>query len=161
MQLEIRVAVKPYVKKFIGASYAVDPFVLTTNNMYGIFLFHSLEKPKLTIAEDTPAIDEDEKLDESIYYGNLPVLISENFWNKKGCIIPAGKQYHFNKFVTYQFHEEFYKYVQNRLGPKGSRNSAIKKFLQLYDISEDELSFKTIQRAYERRVSPVTRSLSA
>lgn len=160
MQLEIRVAVKPYVKKFIGASYAVNPFVLTTNNMYGIFLFHSLEKPRLTVTTRAD-IRPEETMDPAIYYEQLPVLISENFWNKKGCIIPADKQYHFNKFVSYQFYEEFYKYVQNRLGPKGSINQAILNFREVYDISEDELSFKTIQRAFQRRNAPVKRSLSA
>lgn len=157
MQLVVPIAIKPFIKKFIEKDFSADPFVVTTNNLYGIFLFTCLEKasPKLLRAEREFA------LDAGIYSGSLKILISENYWNKYGCIITPQKQYHFNKFVSYQFHEEFYKYVRNRIGAKGSINQAIFDFRDIYGISEDDLSFKTIQRAFQRRHQMITRSLSA
>jgi len=158
MQLIIPVAIKPYIKKFIGKEYQVEPFVLSTNNLYGIFLFNCLQKPSPKLIR---SIDDVDSMPVSVYNDTLKVMISENYWNKYGCIISPQKQYHFNKFVAYQFNEEFYKYVKNRIGSKGSINKAIITFRDNYDISEDELSFKTIQRAFQRRNQSVNTSLSA
>jgi hypothetical protein len=158
VQFGLRIAVKPYIKKFIANDYQVDPFILTTNNLYGIFLFNSLEKPSPRVLKK---IDEEDDLDPAIYSETLEVLFSEKYWEVNGCLITQHRQYLFNKFASYVFHDEFYKYVKNRIGPKGSINRAIFNFRDIYSISEDELSFKTIQRAFQRRNAYVNASKSA
>jgi hypothetical protein len=175
MQLVFPIAVKPYVKKFIAADYDVDPFVLYRNNPYGLFLYNCLQKPPAKIIIQLEDLIANEQLSpqdvnlarlivqleepkvchelrrNNIYSEQMLVQISQDFWDKKGCIITEMQQYHFNKFVAYMFHDALYKYVKHRLGVKGSINKAILNFRELYGISEDELSFKTIQRAFQRR----------
>lgn len=157
MHLILPVAVKPYVKKYIGSLYPVEPFVMSKNNEFGIYLINCLEKP--TLKKINRAKQED--IDRKVYSEILNVYVSENYWSKKGGFILPERQQDFNKFVGYLFHNQFYAYVKMRIGKKGSINDAILEFRDSFDICEDELSFKTIQRAFQRRNETVTRSLSA
>ena|ERR1700754_503119 len=157
MQLILRVAVKPFVKKYIAQEYSVDPFVLTTTNKYGIFLYHCLSKPEknvLRLVESNP-------VDMSLFTDTLEVMVTEGRWLNKGCIFTPESQMHFNKFVSYDFHQEFFKYVKNRVGAKGSINKAILSFREMNGLSEDDLPFRTIQRAFQRRNEKIKSTLSA
>lgn len=151
------IAVKPYLKKYIGFDYPVDPFVLSTTNKYGMFFYHCILKPD----EESLKLVKEHQIDTSVYSDVLKLKISEKRWREKGCIIPTECIIHFNKFVQQDFNDEFYKYVRNRLGPKGSIYRAIHDFRNIYGITEDELSYKTIERAFQRRNAEITRSLSA
>jgi hypothetical protein len=157
MQLIHPVAIKPFIKKYIGHRLPVSPFTITKTNKYGIFLYNCLSKPgpKMVRSIDPEIIDLDE------YSDTLEVSISENYWQKKGGCILSQKQLDFNKLIEYDFHEEFFKYVSMRIGKKGSINSAIMSFRESFDICEDELSFKTIQRAFQREQARVTAYQSA
>lgn len=145
-----KVSVRPFLKKYLGKHHQVEPFVVTTENAYGLLLYYALERPKLKLVVDTP-VEEEFILDKKIYSDTLLVKIGENYWNHRGCIISAQSQLHFNKFVLQNFNDEFYKFVKHRIGPKGTINRAIREFVDMYDISEDDLSFRTIQRAFQRR----------
>lgn len=158
MQLIVPVAIKPYIKKYIaGQEYEVCPLELTKTNKYGLFLFNCLEKPTEKNLRQVKLDD----IDHAVYSDTLEVMISENFWVKQGCVFTPAKQMDFNKFVSYDFHQEFFNYVKNRTYRKGDINKAIMSFRELYGITEDELSFKTIQRAFQRRNERVNCSLSA
>jgi hypothetical protein len=147
MKWTIKVHIEPFVKKFIaGQGYDVNNFVITKNCKYGIFLFNCLEKANLKLIKREREFEWD-----ADYSDTLTVYVSENFWQKKGNIIMPEKQMDFNKMVNYDFHEEFYRYVKNRIDKKGSINKAIHTFRDSYDITEDDLSFWTIQRAFQRR----------
>ena len=173
MQLIIPVAVKPYIKKYLeqtliehGYKNPIDPFVLNTDTKFGIFLYQCLEKPGPKLVWNNhgmrcPGLSSDYEIDKKVYSATIPVMVTEHFWAKVGCIITPQKQLHFNKFVYLDFQEEFYKYVKNRIGKKGSINQAIKTFCEHYNIYEDDLAFKTIQRSFQRRHEVATHSFSA
>jgi hypothetical protein len=152
-----KVAVRPFLKKYLGKHYEVEPFVVSTENAYGMLLYYSLERP-LRLVTDEP---EKVVIDKNLYCDTLNVKIGENYWNHRGNTISEQSQLHFNKFVLHNFNEEFYKYVKHRIGPKGSINNAIRNFLEMYDISEDDLSFRTIQRAFQRRNAKVKASMAS
>jgi len=166
------IAVKPFIKKYIGQQYPVDPFIITKTNRYGIFLFNCLSKEGLKVVHRESHQDSDaagkkkarsgsELIDVKVYSDVLKVSISENYWQKKGGWILPQNQLDFNKLVEYDFHDEFFKYVSMRIGNKGSINKAILTFRDSFDISEDDLSFKTIQRAFQRRHAKINNCKSA
>jgi hypothetical protein len=158
VQAVIKVAVRPFIKKYLaGLNYATDPFVLSTTNKYGLFVYHCLEKPRLKVLDEI----EEHPLDKRIYSDVLRITVSEKYWEERGPIMSVQSEWHFNKFVLQDFNDEFYNYVRNRIGPKGTINKAIRSFLDMYDISEDDLSFKTIQRAFQRRNAAVKTAKSA
>ena len=173
MQLIIPVAVKPYLKKYLERSLIdaghpdpLNPFVLNTDTKFGIFLYQCLEKPGPKLVWTNKGmrhsdLNADYEIDKTVYSATLKVMVSEHFWGKIGCIITPQKQLHFNKFVYLDFQEEFYRYVKNRIGKKGSINKAIVTFCAHYSIYEDDLSFRTIQRSFQRRNTVANHSFSA
>jgi hypothetical protein len=154
-----KVAVRPFLKKYLGKHHQVEPFVISTENAYGMLLYSFLERPKLKIVRDVP--DEDFAIDKKIYSETLLVKIGEKYWNHRGCVLSPQSQLHFNKFVLQNFNEEFYKYVKHRIGPKGTINKSIRDFVDMYDITEDDLSFRTIQRAFQRRNAKMKASIAS
>jgi len=157
MQLLLPVAVRPYIKKYIGLDYPVEPFALTTTNKYGMFLYHCILKPD----ERSLKMLSERVIDKEVYSDTLRVKVTEKRWREVGCIITPEAEIHFNKFVQHDFNEEFFKYVRNRIGPKGSIYRAIYNFRNIYGITEDEFSYKSMERAFQRRNANVNASKSA
>jgi hypothetical protein len=157
MQWLIPVAVKPFVKKYIGQDYPVDPFVLSTTNKYGMFLYHCISQP-----EKKPLhLVNTQTIDETIYTDIMNVKLTDKRKREIGCIMTPESVVHFNKFVQQDFNEEFYKYVKHRIGPKGTIYRAIMNFRAIYEISEDEYPYRTMERAFQRRNEVANSSLSA
>ena len=164
MELILRVPVKPYIKKYIAAEYPVEPyFNLTTTNRFGLFLYYCLskpEKPRLDTAQDGGRISNRHLhlfIDNCGFYTSqkftdtIFMRVGEFRWASRGLILTLESIVHFNKFCTMEFNAEFFRFVHQRIGAKGSINQAIEQFLSIHDISEDDLAFRTVQRAFQRR----------
>ena len=152
------IAVKPYVKKYIaGNNLSVAPFELSTTNKYGMFLYHCLRHPE----ERVLRLVTSKSIDISVYTDSMDIKLTEKRWREIGCIISNEAIIHFNKFVQQDFNEEFYKFVKHRVGPKGTIYRAIHNFRDIYGISEDEFSYRSMERAFQRRNAPLNNSLSA
>jgi hypothetical protein len=146
VQLIISIAIKPYLKKYLANDFDVEPLVVGKTNQYTLFLFNSLRSPEyLNLSRTYKA------LDPQVYSDTLKCMVCEDYWNRHGSVISEEHQFLFNKFVQYNFCEEFYRFTRMRIGKKGSLNEALREFLNFYDLCEDDLPFKTIQKMYERR----------
>lgn len=147
MQLIISIAIKPYLKKYLAKDFPVEPFVIDRMNAYSLFLYNCLESYRQLSAE----VEKPYQIDKKIFRSELKTAIGEMYWNTKGDSISEANQFFFNKFVSYNFNEELYRYLRMRITTKGSLNKAIFGFLEYYELSEDDLALKTVQKIYERR----------
>ena len=125
--------------------FPVDPyFELTEKNRFGNYLISCL-RPKTQIQKE--AFDYHIS-DNSV---KLKVSIPEHYERNFGIIISKRHQLRFNQFLLDDFHERMVEYVYPQLtGRKGEIRMALLNFRAKFQISEDELGYKTLEKMYER-----------
>jgi hypothetical protein len=155
MKIEIRIAVKPVIKKYLSFKVQTDPLILSKTHAYGIFLYHCLVRIS---DKNRPAYVE---VDTIKYPDSIQVMISEDMWRRKGWYIHSQKQADFNKFVAKLIDEEFHYYMDIQTQDNKQKiYSSFLKFREKYDFTEDDMPIKTMEKNYERYRLEVTTSLS-
>ncbi|MNS86552.1 hypothetical protein D3C72_1204600 [compost metagenome] len=151
MHIVLKIAVKPQVKKYITYKHNTSPFVLTKNNKYGMFLRKCIVRLNDHKKESTV------KLDSIVYSEELCIRISEDMWRRIGNYIHPQNQIDFNSFVEMDLQDEFFKHCDNAIYNKIQIKRSIYDFLDKYDITEDELPFKTMEKQYYREKKKINR----
>lgn len=140
-----KIKVKPYLKKYLAFYVKTDPLVVNDNNRFGSFLLLCL-KHKRHIKETDLSF----KIDGPI----LNISVSE--WHERnfGVFIPKDHQARFNKFLYDDFNDRMVDYVAARFNhKKGDIRKALLSFREKYSIYEDDLSFTTMKKQYERTIA--------
>jgi hypothetical protein len=151
--IEIDIAVHPAVKKYIAWHHDISPFVVSRNNYFGIFLQNSLVRFKNKPGR--PDLEAKSKLkpllNPEIYSDKLTLQISEDLWRRQGCFIHPKKQYDFNRMVEMIIERDMYFFMDVKTGIKGDRiYQSFYDFRDRFDLSEDDLSLKNMEKRYER-----------
>ncbi len=82
----------------------------------------------------------------------MQIEIKEHWERKYGINISRWHQSQFNEFLQDDFHDRMLDFVKYRYtGKKGDIKKALLLFIEKYDISEDELPYKTLEKMYERK----------
>lgn len=146
MLIEYPLTIKTYLYKYIAYYNKVEPyFIASEKNRYGLYLLTQLKSKKEAVY--LSAVKQNDRL-----YTRLKIAISEYDQTHYGCILGLKQQLDFEKIIKDEFEERFVEYVQeNMTSKKGSIHSSILKFRDRYQISEDELAFKTLQKRWERK----------
>lgn len=145
MFIQVPIAVSPSVKKYIAHRHSVDPFVLSRTNAYGIFLHNCLVRLK-----EHPAVVY-EKLNEKVYHDKLTLALSEDQFSRHGWFIHPKKQYDFNRMVEMMLDHEFQFFVDTAVNFGHKKiYQAFYDFREKFDLTEDDLTLKTMEKRYER-----------
>ncbi len=155
MKIQITIAVKPVIKKYLSSKVKTDPLILSKTHAYGIFLYHCLVRIS---DKNRPAYAE---VDIEKYPESIKVVISEDMWRRKGWYIHSQKQADFNKFVAKILDEEFHYYMDIQTQDNHQKiYTSFLKFREKYDFTEDDMPIKTMEKNYERYRVELSRSLS-
>lgn len=137
------VTVKSFLLKYLSYYHPTDPFVLSEKNRFGTFIlntlrFHNIERGKRYVTLGNTA--------------KMKIDIKEHYVNSYGVNISAWHQYQFNNLLMDDFHDRMLDFVKYRhTGKKGDIKKALLLFIEKYEISEDELPFKTLEKMWERK----------
>jgi hypothetical protein len=143
MIFEQTILVKSYLLKFLSKRVPTDPFILTERNRYGIFIINMLRHSDVIRTHHKYEIKE--KTDK------LRIRIKEHYERAYGINISAWHQWQFNNMLRDEFQDRMLEYVTSRnSGRKGDIKNALQDFLDIYDISEDDLPFRTLIKMWER-----------
>jgi len=155
MKIEITIAVKPVIKKYLSLKVNTTPLILSKTHAYGIFLYHCLVRIS---DKNRPAYS---AVDTEKYPDSIKVVISEDMWRRKGWYIHSQKQADFNKFVAKMLDEEFHYYMDIQTQDNHQKiYTSFLKFREKYDFTEDDMPIKTMEKNYERYRLELSRSLS-
>lgn len=142
MIFEQTILVKSYLLKFLSKSIPTDPFNLTEKNRYGIFIINMLRHSEVVRTNRYFIQGKTEK---------MRIRIKEHYERSYGINISAWHQYQFNNMLLDEFHDRMIDYVISRYtGKKGDIKNALHGFCDHYDISEDDLPFRTLVKMWER-----------
>lgn len=124
----------------------IDPvLVITSKNRFASYLLVSLRHKVVLPGLDERDYNLGDKTEKILV--SIPELYERNF----GVIISDKHQYWFNKFVQEDFQDKMLSFVVPKLtGKKNEIKPALLKFRELYNITEDELSIRTMEKMWER-----------
>jgi len=146
MILVLPVAIKPHLKSYLANKCAIEPhLVLSHKNKYSSFLLNSLRSKSLMLTDAENRYKIGDKPDKIMV--SIPEFYEKNF----GITISIAHQYWFNKFLQ----EDFIDQMMFCIGPwvtgkKGEIKPRLLAFREKYDITEDDLPFKTLEKMWER-----------
>ena len=96
-------------------------------------------------------------LNLSIYSEKLALGLSEDLYSRKGDYIHPKKQYDFNRLVELIMNQDFYFCIDVMTQIKGQKlKEAFYYFRDIYHLTEDDLTLKTMQKRYERYRNQLT-----
>jgi hypothetical protein len=139
------VAIKPFLRNYLSHYCEIEPTLTVSHkNRYTSFLINCL-KPK------TQIVAEDKKYTLGSNPNRLMLAIPEHYERNYGINIGIRQQYWFNQFLQEDFiHQMLTTIAPSLTGRKGELKAELLKFREKYDISEDDLPFKTLEKMWER-----------
>lgn len=152
-----RVYIRGYLKKYLASYHPVDPFMLTEKNRFGTLLISNLRFK--TKAEKE--ILERPNIHKHYLNAILEIGIPEHYWVGYGPVITSIGQHRFNNQLLDEFQDRLVEFVLPGLKRKGDLNMMLLTFREKFDIIEDELSLKTLQKIWEREKYRASRCKSA
>jgi hypothetical protein len=149
MIIAIAIAVKPRVKKYLMRLYGTDKIRFKKSYDPIHFQFLSLlDRPSITFRNPNyKKLDSKEKVE---------FLISEDMKERSGCVVSEENVLHFNFFIDYLIKKEFFLYVDSFIirntkdGERVRIKIAIDRFMEEYELTEDDIKFETLKKAYYR-----------
>ncbi|MBB2149159.1 hypothetical protein [Pedobacter gandavensis] len=145
MNIEIKIAVKPIVKKYLSAKVKTDPMILSKTNTYGIFLYNCLVRISGKVRACLVGVDTEK------YPEILKVVISEDMWQRRGWYLHPQKQTDFNNLITKMLDNEFHYYMDIQTQELNQKiYPSFLRFREKFDFTEDDLPIKTMEKNYQR-----------
>lgn len=159
MHIDIKIAVQPVVKAYLQKNFNVEPFELSQDNQYGIFLYNCLthvKKVRKLTSVQKCFIPTANDL-QSRYSEILTIRLTERTWRRKGSFIHPDMQTGFNRMVMFDLNDSLYLWVESRTGDKKiTLKQAFLEFREKFGLTEDNLPLKTMEKKYERYRFPAT-----
>ena len=138
-------AIKPFLKCYMAYYCEIEPvFVITQNNRFASFLVNSLRhKTGLEIPTKEYAI--------ASSVDRIMIMIPEHYSHNYGINISFKHQFWFNKFLQDDFIDKMLATISpNLTGKKGDIRKALFKFRDKYNITEDDLPIRSLEKMWER-----------
>lgn len=145
MNIEIKIAVKPIVKKYLAGKVKTDPMILSKTNPYGIFLINCLVRLSGKARACLVGVDIEK------YPEILKVVISEDMWQRIGWYLHPKKQVDFNNLIAKMLDDEFHYYMDIQTQELNQKiYPSFLRFREKFDFTEDDLPIKTMEKNYQR-----------
>lgn len=143
------IPVANHVYKFLVARCGTDSIEANRNGWIGSLVL-SLHSRNTDI------------LKRSTNYNKIfKVTISESYYQKLGMHISIENAQLFNDMVDKIFRDELYCHaILNRMDNKSLYLEAIRKFLEAYNITEDDIKLDTLYRDFKRKKEEINKNLN-
>ncbi len=153
IKLELEVPV--YLKKILELKYGVD-FVVTESSMLGMLLLNHLNKKtdkNYSILQKHIIAN---RFAKSIY----PIFISENLARRNGYVISDDKSKKIIKAIDRDIRNNLYEHaILNHRDYGIEYQTTFLNFLDLYDISEEELTYEALKKDFNRKRKNIVKKL--
>ncbi len=149
--ITIALPVKSYIKKYLETQYGAD-YKVNISDSFGILILNVLHK-KTSYYNYKREKDNREE--------SFPIHISLSNFEKYGCGITDMQLYLIHKSIDYDFRMSMFQAAVINHRKFGIRyKESIESFLDSFNISEDELSYSTIRKDFNRKKTKIEQSLN-
>jgi len=144
MKPSIEIPVNPAVKKYLEIKLGKE-YHLSTDDWFGIMIYNFLIYKSNKNFKITP-----KRISDNPSF--FTVFISENQAEKNGISLTEKQEISINNMVEKIFREEMYNLaILNKTLCEIEYRVSINYFLDSFDITEDDLSFDTIIKDFDRK----------
>lgn len=148
--IKILIQVPVYLKKFLEKTYG-ESYQLQHDDYLGILILNTLKKKSNTYYEFTKSKGE---------MSNYEVCISMSFFDKYGCSINENDMILLGRAIDNWFRQNLYQTaILNEKHFNIPFKETIVHYISSYGISEDELSYSTIRRDFNRKKESIAEKL--
>lgn len=134
------IPVADHVYKYLRTRCGTDHLVASRNNTFGNLI--------LSLQTRNP----DVKPKKTAYTRVFQVTVREDSYRRKGMFVTSENAQLFNDQVDRMFREElFFHVVINKGNDNEMYLNSIRKFLQVYDITEEDIKLDSLYRDFKRR----------
>lgn len=141
MELRITIPTRRYLKKWLAASYPVEPFVISTNkNPVADFMFNTFSKTYIRIDADSMKYLDD----------TLEIVIPDFYAIQNQFHVGKKHALQIDRFLRDSFYRTIYEAVNLVCEKRGDKQALIFKILASYGITEEDVQFETIRKALYR-----------
>lgn len=137
MTVSVSFPVEPHVRKYLIKRYG-SAHIATRKTLLGSLVLTSLEKTY---------VKQDKRIEPLYKYS---VLIPEYYVNVIGHTLPRNTQQHLGECCTKLFNMAMFEFVDNEVWAGAKAMPTLKRFLNRYEITEDDMKFESLYRAYQR-----------
>lgn len=135
--IRIEIPVEPHVQKYLTARYG-PTYTAGRTSLIGVEVLNSLtrkyEKPEKSIPW-------------KFYY---PVYITERYMNHNGHTISRNNLQHLGIVLGLLFSEDLKRHLDLKLRDGAKALPELKAWLQLHNITEDDVKVETLYKTYQR-----------
>lgn len=144
MQVTIKIPTKSYLRKFIEVTFGSD-LKLTERNWIGVLVLNILKRKTFKNSNYDYKKYNFTYDDEIIFHAHLDKTY------RYGCVLLEPQKFYINKSIDGIFKDEIIKQALiNQSSYSIDFKTSILNILDAYDITEDELSYETLRKHYNR-----------
>lgn len=138
----ILLEVKSHIKSYLTALYGPsEPIQFPKRHLYNAFLIKKVGKPPAGVKIDFSRAN---KIEIQPPDTNLRDMIANNYLGERD-------QIEFRKIIERDFSLDFIMFIETKLHEGFTRKVSTLMFMNLYKISEDDISFSAFYRDYDRK----------
>lgn len=145
MNIEVKIPIKLYLKKFIAKTHCTDPFTITTGRCH----FSALILDPIKKDYHKHILKPEEGV-----YTDLILLVP---LNERKFTVDKETVLRINQRLKSMFDQQLTDMVTMTNQKKGNIFESVKIFTSYYDIQEDDLKFETVVKMYYRARFPQDR----
>ena len=135
--------------------HQLDDYVLSRADRFGFALNQLLRKPVKSARHEASIEDCTARLGVNLRNFNAP------YYELTQGRLVAYAVFQFNEFVDELFREELYWWVGQTCERRGTIKDAIRSFMALYEVTEDDIAYETLRRDVHRNGGVPTRRRKA
>jgi hypothetical protein len=145
LQVHLRLAPNP------ETSNQLEDYVLSKADRFGFALNQLLRKPVKSARHEASTEGCTAGLGVNLRNFNAP------YYDLTQGKLSAYAVFQFNELVEELFRQELYWWVKQTLERRGTMKDAIRSFMVLYDVGEDDIAYETLRRDVHRNAGVPTR----
>lgn len=149
--IEIQLQLPIYLVKYLKTLYG-EPYSPMPDDEIGIYILNILER-KTSLSEPVYSFQRKSNV-------TYTLCINEHNFTKRGCLIPTEKQSLIVKYVDSHFRKEIFRSaVLNYHYYQIPYKKTIITALKTYNITENDLSYETIRKDFNRKKGKIEEKL--
>ena len=141
-EITITIPIKPHLKKMIARTKKVDPFTISMGKcFYSGIIYQPLLKHSIRVkAKDTKKFTE-----------QLPIVIPSDLAKENRFTWDARTLAFIDSALSGIFEDKLFMYLDDNCFEKGDIQTYINRFMDNYDITEDDIQYETLKKMYYRK----------
>lgn len=140
--VSVLIPIKSHHKAYLTTLYGTEPIAFPKKHIFNRFLIQHIHTRPLDVLPD---VDREGKIEIFLPYNPCKNVRVHNYLSRESME-------DFRKLINWEFSIDFREFIRAKIEDGFKRKDATLLFMDLYKISEDDISFSAFYRDYSRQI---------